>query len=103
MTSYQPDKAAALLHESSQRGAACSPAQDTAPRTKWRVRLSSMRWPAVLGQRHLRGFKIGATAKRMQDYLGLSGPAAGFMAAGNMYRSGVDIRLAEFVRPGRRV
>src|SRR4029078_2994427 len=45
-------------------------------------------------------FKIGATAKRMQDYLGLNGPAAGFMAVGNIYRSGTDLRLAAFLRPG---
>ena len=32
------------------------------------------------------GFKIGATAKRMQDYLGLSGPAAGFMPAAGLHR-----------------
>ena len=34
------------------------------------------------------GFKIGATAKRMQDYLGLAGPAAGFMAEAGLHGSG---------------
>jgi len=33
------------------------------------------------------GFKIGATAKRMQDYLGLSGPAAGFMPKAGLHAS----------------
>src|SRR5262249_36509595 len=46
------------------------------------------------------GFKIGATGRRMQEYLGLSGPAAGFMAFGNVLRSGATVRFADFVRPG---
>ena len=36
----------------------------------------------------------------MQEYLGLSGPAAGFMAAGNLYRSGATVRFADYLRPG---
>lgn len=46
------------------------------------------------------GFKIGATGRRMQEYLGLSGPAAGFMEAGNVYRGSADLRLASFIKPG---
>ncbi len=46
------------------------------------------------------GFKIGATARRMQEYLGLSGPAAGFMSTGGIYRSGATLRFADFQRPG---
>jgi 2-keto-4-pentenoate hydratase len=62
------------------------------------------------------GFKIGATAKRMQDYLGLSGPAAGFMpreglhaapatlAWGSFRGLGVEcelaVRLAQDLPPG---
>ena len=46
------------------------------------------------------GFKIGATARRMQEYLGLSGPAAGFMAIGGLHKSGVTLRCADFVHPG---
>jgi 2-keto-4-pentenoate hydratase len=46
------------------------------------------------------GFKIGATARRMQEYLGLSGPAAGFMATGGLYRSGTTLKFADFVHPG---
>ena len=36
----------------------------------------------------------------MQEYLGLSGPAAGFMAIGNLHRSGASVRFADLVRPG---
>lgn len=46
------------------------------------------------------GFKIGATAKRMQDYLGLTGPAAGFMTRSGMHASGTVLKFADFVRPG---
>lgn len=45
------------------------------------------------------GFKIGATARGMQDYLGVSGPMAGFMA-GPILGNGARVRLADFVRPG---
>ncbi len=44
------------------------------------------------------GFKIGATARRMQDYLGLSGPAAGFMVG--VHPSEVALRYAGFTHPG---
>ena len=44
------------------------------------------------------GFKIGATGKRMQAYLGLPGPAAGFMEA--VFRRHSDLRFAEYIRPG---
>jgi len=46
------------------------------------------------------GFKIGATGKRMQDYLGLSGPAAGFMTSGGVHHSGAALRFADFLNPG---
>jgi 2-keto-4-pentenoate hydratase len=46
------------------------------------------------------GFKIGATAKRMQDYLGLSGPAAGFMPGTGLHESGALLRFADFHKPG---
>jgi 2-keto-4-pentenoate hydratase len=46
------------------------------------------------------GFKIGATSKRMQEYLGVSGPAAGFMADSGIVRSGAALRYADFNRPG---
>jgi 2-keto-4-pentenoate hydratase len=46
------------------------------------------------------GFKIGATARRMQEYLGLSGPAAGFMAEAGLHGSGSTLASAGFFRPG---
>ncbi len=46
------------------------------------------------------GFKIGATAKRMQAYLGLSGPVAGFMSASGIYPSGVALPYEQFTALG---
>lgn len=46
------------------------------------------------------GFKIGATTKQMQDYLGLSGPAAGFVPAGSINADGTTFRFADFLNPG---
>jgi 2-keto-4-pentenoate hydratase len=46
------------------------------------------------------GFKIGATSKRMQEYLGVSGPAAGFMAAAGIVSSGAALPYAGFTHPG---
>ncbi len=52
------------------------------------------------GTQVLGGFKIGATTTKMQDYLGLAGPAAGFMLARNLHQSGAELHFADFYRPG---
>lgn len=46
------------------------------------------------------GFKIGATTARMQDYLGLNGPAAGFMGRDGLHASGSTLSFAPFLHPG---
>ena len=46
------------------------------------------------------GFKIGATTKQMQEYLGLPGPAAGFVPAESLKTDGATLRFADFVNPG---
>jgi 2-keto-4-pentenoate hydratase len=46
------------------------------------------------------GFKIGATTRQMQEYLGLSGPAAGFVPKQSVQPNGVRLRFAEFHNPG---
>ena len=46
------------------------------------------------------GFKIGATAPRMQAYLGLQGPAAGFMAVAGLHGSGSTLSYDGFLDPG---
>ncbi|MFL1461268.1 2-keto-4-pentenoate hydratase [Roseococcus sp. DSY-14] len=46
------------------------------------------------------GFKIGATTRQMQDYLGLTGPAAGFVPATSPHPDGARLRFGDFLHPG---
>lgn len=46
------------------------------------------------------GFKIGATAAAMQRYLGLDGPAAGFMSEASLHGSGSTLVWDRLFRPG---
>lgn len=42
------------------------------------------------------GFKIGATTKKMQEFLHLTEPIAGFMAVAGVYQSGVKLPFTDF-------
>ncbi|WP_421989025.1 2-keto-4-pentenoate hydratase [Roseococcus sp.] len=46
------------------------------------------------------GFKIGAIAKQMQDYLGLHDPAAGFVPASSLNTDGATLPFADFLAVG---
>lgn len=46
------------------------------------------------------GFKIGATTAQMQAYLGLPGPAAGFVPAEGLRDTPATVRFADFLAPG---
>jgi 2-keto-4-pentenoate hydratase len=46
------------------------------------------------------GFKIGATTQQMQEYLGLSGPAAGFVPRESLQPDGATLRFADFLNVG---
>lgn len=46
------------------------------------------------------GFKVGATARAMQEYLGLPGPLAGFMPGAGLHGSFSTLAFAGFVAPG---
>ncbi|WP_428483395.1 2-keto-4-pentenoate hydratase [Rhodopila sp.] len=46
------------------------------------------------------GFKIGATGRRMQTYLGVDAPIAGFMQGKDVYLSHANLRFADYIRPG---
>ena len=101
MTGYQPEAAAAALHEVRQRRGQVSPLPpDIAPRTEADGAAVQRALAHRTGADSPGGFKIGATARRMQEYLGLNGPAAGFMAVGNIHRSGATVRFADYIRPG---
>lgn len=46
------------------------------------------------------GFKIGATGRRMQDYLGIKEPIAGFMRSADIHRGPTELPFAHFLHPG---
>jgi 2-keto-4-pentenoate hydratase len=46
------------------------------------------------------GFKIGATGKRMQVYLGIDAPIAGFMRAEDVHHGHAELRFADYITPG---
>jgi hypothetical protein len=46
------------------------------------------------------GFKIGATGRRMQEYLGVAAPIAGFMRAGDVHHGHAALRFADYINPG---
>ena len=46
------------------------------------------------------GFKIGATARQMQSYLGIVTPAAGFIAATALLTTPAEHRFADLLAPG---
>jgi 2-keto-4-pentenoate hydratase len=101
MSDYQPDRAAALLHEAREKRVQVAPLPaGIAPRTEAEGAAVQRALAHRSGSGSPAGFKIGATARRMQEYLGLGGPAAGFMAIANIYRSGATVRFTDFVRPG---
>lgn len=46
------------------------------------------------------GFKIGATGRRMQAYLGVDAPIGGFMRAEDIHQGHAALRFADYRRPG---
>jgi len=101
MSDYDPQRAAEALHEARQGRRLVEPLSAMiAPRTEAEGAAVQYALARRAGATRPGGFKIGATAQRMQEYLGLSGPAAGFMATGGIQRSGTILRYADFQRPG---
>jgi 2-keto-4-pentenoate hydratase len=101
VSDYQPDQAAAALHRARQQRTQVTPLPAAiAPRTEAEGAAVQRALAERTGAATPGGFKIGATARRMQEYLGLSGPAAGFMAIGDLHRSGASVRFADHIRPG---
>src|SRR5580698_8488018 len=98
---YDAAGAAAALHARRQRRERVTPLPPAiAPKTEAEGAAAQRALARQTGAEPPGGFKIGATARRMQEYLGLSGPAAGFMAIGGLHNSGATLRFADFVHPG---
>jgi 2-keto-4-pentenoate hydratase len=73
---------------------------DLAPRSLADGIAAQLAVARLCGAEHPAGFKIGATARRMQEYLGLPGPAAGFMVEAGLHGSGSTLSFAPFLHPG---
>jgi 2-keto-4-pentenoate hydratase len=100
-TGYDAVGAAAALHARRQRRERVTPLPSAiAPKTETEGAAAQRALARQTGAQPPGGFKIGATSRRMQEYLGLSGPAAGFMAVGGMHESGTTLRFEDFVHPG---
>jgi 2-keto-4-pentenoate hydratase len=101
MTAYDPVGAAAALHAKRQRRERVTPLPSAiAPTTETEGAAVQRELARLTGAVPPAGFKIGATARRMQDYLGVNAPVAGFMAAGGIHPSGTTLRFGDFVHPG---
>ena len=101
MSGFQPEPAAAALHDARRRRIEVGPLPAAiAPRTEAEGAAAQLALAHRAGAAPPGGFKIGATARRMQEYLGLTGPAAGFMASGDLHHSGASLTFADYLRPG---
>lgn len=101
MTGFDPAAAAAALLAGRRARATLAPLPAAiAPRDPAEGAAAQRALAGLLGEDKPAGFKIGATAKRMQAYLGLSGPAGGFMPASGLHASGATLRFADFLSPG---
>jgi 2-keto-4-pentenoate hydratase len=97
--SYDPEPAAAALRQARlERRLVLPLPAGIAPRTEAEGAAAQFALARLAGAVPCAGFKIGATGKRMQEYLGLSGPAAGFMQA--VFRGDGSVRFADCIKPG---
>jgi 2-keto-4-pentenoate hydratase len=98
---YDPKPAAIALRDVRRaRGLVLPLPASIAPRTEAEGAAAQLALAQLVGAVPCEGFKIGATGKRMQEYLGLSGPAAGFMQSATVFRGDGSVRFADCVKPG---
>src|ERR1700733_2258614 len=97
--SYDPEPAAAALRRVRLEGGLVLPLPASiVPATEADGAAAQLALARLVGAVPCAGFKIGATGKRMQEYLGLNGPAAGFMPA--VFRGDGTVRFADCIKPG---
>ncbi len=99
-TNFDPLPAAQALHRARQTRAMVGLPATIAPRDEAEAIAVQHALARHVGITQPPGFKIGATGSRMQAYLGLSGPAAGFMVTASIHTSGASLRFADNIRPG---
>jgi len=73
---------------------------DIAPTTEAEGAAVQVALAGLMGAVPPAGVKIGATGSRMQAYLGVDTPIAGFMRAQDVHRGHADLRFADFIKPG---
>lgn len=101
MSEFNPEAAAGMLHQLRMARQTVLPlAEGHAPRTVHEGAAVQRLLALHQGACPPAGFKIGATAQRMQQYLGLSGPAAGFIAASGLLPDGAALPFDQLLRPG---
>jgi 2-keto-4-pentenoate hydratase len=99
--SFDAERVADLLAETRRQRRRMAPLPpDLAPGTAAEGAAAQAALARRMGAMPPAGFKIGATARRMQEYLGLSGPVAGFMSAAGLHPSGAALPFAGFTNPG---
>ena len=101
MTDFDADALAAyLLAARRTRRVLTPPAPEIAPSTHADGVAAQRALAHAMGGDVPAGFKIGATARTMQDYLALPGPLAGFMPEVGLHGSGSSLDYRGFVAPG---
>ena len=97
MTEFDPRPAAeALKARRLAREAAGPLPAEIAPRDEAEAALVQYALWDALGGPPIAGFKIGATGRRMQEFLGIDHPCAGYMAAADVHASGVVLPFGGF-------
>ena len=95
--SYDPIPAAHALRDARRAGAPAGPMPSgIAPNTLEQGVAVQVAHASLLGANPPGGFKIGATAQRMRDYLGVSEPIAGFMAVADIHCSRASLAFAAY-------
>ena len=98
---FDPAPAAAALLRIRQGRTAVTPLPPAiAPATEAEGAAVQAALAALVGALPPAGFKIGATGKRMQVYLGVDTPIAGFMRKEDVHHGHADLRFSDFIKPG---
>ncbi|MBS0641877.1 MAG: hypothetical protein U1E70_01745 [Acetobacteraceae bacterium] len=101
MTAFDPAEAAAALHRVRvERGLVSPLPAGIAPCNETEGAAVQRALAGLFHADRPAGFKIGATGKRMQEYLGIDAPIAGFMQARDVHLSRASIPFDRLIRPG---
>lgn len=92
--------AANLILENRKKKEILAPLGAAAPKTPAEGYALQLAVAKGLGAVPPAGFKIGATTKQMQDYLGLTHPAAGFVPGASLKADGITLPFADFLNLG---